>query len=90
MRKLNKPWTDEENARLIKAVDAGVSAARASAMFKRTIASVRSQARRLGKRFATIAELRKPIVDLERDQKVTTGSVPMKKSFQQRPAAKAK
>lgn len=90
MVRLTKPWTDEEKARLIKAIDSGASAARASAMFKRSIAGIRDQARRLGKRFPTVAEIRKSIIDLDRDKKVASSSVPMKKSSEQRQAAKAK
>ena len=80
MRRLSKAWTNQENRRLIEAIDAGVSAERVSVMFKRTTTSVRAQALKLGTRFPTILERKRTLK--EGEEPVTfSRSVPMKKSY---------
>ena len=80
MRKLTKTWSEEENRRLIEAIDAGVSAERAGVMFKRTTTSVRAQALKLDTRFPTILERKRALK--EGEEPVTfSRSVPMKKSY---------
>ena len=54
-----KPWTDEENGRLKDLVANNESVIKAAAIFKRKIASVRNQARKLGTPFSTMKEYRK-------------------------------
>ena len=80
MRKLTKTWSEEENHRLIEAIDAGVSAERAGVMFKRTTTSVRAQALKLGTRFPTILQRRRALKEIEETANVSR-SVPMKKPY---------
>jgi hypothetical protein len=47
-RNLNPPWTKEDDERLKNFVARGYSTVRASAALKRSIASVRNQARKIG------------------------------------------
>jgi hypothetical protein len=58
MRK-NTPWTDEDSERLKALVASGASVVRAAAVFNRTIASIRDQARKLGAPFPSLNESRK-------------------------------
>jgi serine/threonine-protein kinase RIO1 len=51
-------WTEEENDRLKAMVAKGVSIARASVAFQRSIISIRNQARKLGTPFPLTREVR--------------------------------
>ena len=51
MRKLVRPWMQEDDALLRRLVASGASAARASAMLKRTMANIKARARKLGTPF---------------------------------------
>ena len=57
-------WTDEENERLKALVAQGVSIIRAAAKFKRTIISVRIQARKIGSPFPPMKEFRKKFAEV--------------------------
>jgi GcrA cell cycle regulator len=64
LRKTNKnSWTDEANGRLKVMVAQGATVLRAAAAFRRTIASVRRQAHKLGTPFPPLREVRKKWVD---------------------------
>ena len=54
-------WTDADLKKLESLLDAGASAARASAALKRSIHSVNTQANKLGKRFISVREARKKL-----------------------------
>jgi hypothetical protein len=56
-------WTDEDNERLKALVAQGVSVIRAAATFKRSITSVRTQARKLGSPFPPMKQFRKKFAD---------------------------
>jgi GcrA cell cycle regulator len=58
-------WTDEENERLKTMVAGGATAVRAAAAFRRTIVSVRTQARKIGSPFPPIRALRRKWQDAE-------------------------
>jgi type IV secretory pathway protease TraF len=58
------PWTHQENHLLKAVVAQGVSIARASVAFKRTISAVRNQARKLGAPFPTMQEVRKKLAEV--------------------------
>jgi hypothetical protein len=58
-----KPWTDEENERLKALVAKDESVIKAAAIFRRSIANVRNQARKLGTPFSTMKEYRKKFGD---------------------------
>ena len=47
----NQLWTEEQQAKLRELAEAGISASRAAAKFKRSRSAVISQAQRLGIRF---------------------------------------
>jgi hypothetical protein len=56
-------WTEEDNERLKAFVHQGVSIFRAATAFKRSIISVRNQARRVGTPFPDLRIARKKPVD---------------------------
>jgi serine/threonine-protein kinase RIO1 len=62
-RRKKAAWTDQENERLKALVAQGVSIIRAAATFKRTILSVRTQARKIGSPFPPMKEYRKKFAD---------------------------
>jgi hypothetical protein len=51
-------WTEEDNERLKAMVAAGVSVARSAVAFRRSLVSVRNQARKLGTPFPYVREVR--------------------------------
>ena len=53
------PWTEADNERIREFVKNGVSILRAAAALKRTTATVRVRARKLGTPFPTMREVRK-------------------------------
>ena len=59
MEPIKGPWTEQDNERLLEMVGRGASAFRASAALKRSVPSVRGQARKLGSPFPSIRESRK-------------------------------
>jgi hypothetical protein len=60
---LKPSWTEADNERIRQFVKQGTSALRAAAALKRTIISVRAQARKIGTPFPTVNEARKKLVD---------------------------
>lgn len=58
-----KEWTAEENERLKAFVAKGVSIIKVAAALKRTTNSIRTQARKLGTPFPTMADYRKKFRD---------------------------
>jgi hypothetical protein len=58
VRRHKAVWTEENNERLKAMVAAGVSVARAAVAFKRSLVSVRNQARKLGTPFPHVREVR--------------------------------
>ena len=66
MRKLNRPWTDEDTALLKKLHASGASALRASLALKRNKQNVMIRARKLGIPFLSLRELKKRQADRER------------------------
>jgi hypothetical protein len=60
---LKSSWTEADNERIRQFVKQGTSAFRAAAALKRTIISVRAQARKIGTPFATVRDVRKKLVD---------------------------
>jgi hypothetical protein len=52
-------WTEADNERIRQFVKQGTSALRAAAALKRTIISVRAQARKIGTPFPTVRDVRK-------------------------------
>jgi hypothetical protein len=55
------PWTEADNERLKSLVTQGATIIRAAAALKRTMVSVRIQARKLGTPFPPIREFRKKL-----------------------------
>ena len=55
----NINWKPDDNQRLVEMVETGVTAARASVIFKRSITAVQNQARKLGKRFPTLNDAKR-------------------------------
>jgi hypothetical protein len=68
MKLRTAPWTDEQTERLKAYVAAGKSAFRAAAAFKRSIAGVRNQARKLGMPFPSVRAERKRLEDPSQPQ----------------------
>jgi hypothetical protein len=60
---LKPSWTEADNERIRQFVKQGISALRAAAALKRTIISVRAQARKIGAPFPTVREVRKKFAD---------------------------
>jgi hypothetical protein len=58
-----KNWTVEENDRLKALVAKGVSIIKVAAALQRTTSSIRTQARKLGTPFPTMADYRKKFRD---------------------------
>jgi hypothetical protein len=56
-------WTDKNNHLLQAMVKDGVSVARAAVVFKRSITSVRNQARKLGTPFPHVREVRQRLAE---------------------------
>ena len=56
-------WTDADNERIREFVIQGQSILRAAAALKRTIKSVRAQARKIGSPFPTVQEARKKFAE---------------------------
>ena len=56
---LSRPWTDEEIQKLIASSDAGMSKLRVASILRRSITSIETRARLLGKPFKTIYEAKK-------------------------------
>ena len=54
-------WTEDDLKKLNSLLEAGASAARASAVLKRSIRSVQQRARQLGKSFLSVSEPRKQL-----------------------------
>ncbi len=52
-------WSAEENEKLLQLVEKGQSPARVAGVFNRSMSSVQSQARRLGKPFPSLLERRR-------------------------------
>jgi serine/threonine-protein kinase RIO1 len=63
-----KPWTEEENNRLKAMVAQGVSIARAAVVFKRSLITVRTHARKLGTPFPHVREVRQKYADAPNDR----------------------
>ncbi len=55
----SKPWTEADNERIREFAKNGMSALRAAAALKRTMISVRNQARKIGCPFPTVRDVRK-------------------------------
>jgi len=63
MANKNRTWTAEDNERLKALAAANVSVIRAAAALKRSITSVRAQARKLGTPFPPLEDYRKKFQD---------------------------
>jgi hypothetical protein len=57
----NQAWTEDDSERLKALVASGASAARAAAIFDRSIDNIRQRARMLGAPFPTLKNLRKKL-----------------------------
>lgn len=55
----NLAWTDDDNRRLVEAVDGGVSPSRVAVRFNRSVATVQNQARKIGKPFPGLYAVRR-------------------------------
>ena len=76
VRKIIKPWTDEEISRLKKLQASGATVARASIALKRSKSYVREKARELGIPFATLRERKKRQASRETAERVAAGLSP--------------
>ena len=66
MRKLSRPWNDEDTELLKKLHAGGASAVRASVALKRSTPYVRARARELGIPFPTVRESKNRRMERER------------------------
>jgi hypothetical protein len=76
VRKIIKPWTDEEIARLKSLQASGATAARASVALKRSKSYVREKPRELGIPFATLRERKMRQASREAAERVAAGLSP--------------
>ena len=83
MKPLRKPSTDDDERRLIAALDEGLSPARTAVQLKRSKAAVDSKARLLGRTFKTICERRLEAMP-PKELSATPRSVPHLKPFTKR------
>ena len=73
MRKLARPWTEEDDALLRKLACSGASAMRASVAMKRSKSHLISRARELGVPFADVRVQRKMRARAEEEQRQREG-----------------
>jgi hypothetical protein len=66
VRKLTRPWSDEDTELLRKLHAAGASALRASIALKRGVPYIRARARELGFPFASVRERKKQQAEREK------------------------
>jgi hypothetical protein len=66
MRRLSRPWSDEDTELLKKLHAAGASALRASVALKRNKSRIMDKARKLGVPFASLRERKKQQAERER------------------------
>ena len=59
MQKLTKPWTDDDVRAIVTALDEGLSPERTSMRLKRSVKSIQSMARKMGRKFKTMKERRR-------------------------------
>jgi orotate phosphoribosyltransferase len=76
VRKIIKPWTDDEISRLRKLQASGATVARASIALKRSKSYIREKARELGTPFATLRERKKLQASREAAERVAAGLSP--------------
>ena len=73
MRKLVRPWTEEDDAQLRRLLASGASAARASVAMKRNMKDLRRRASKMGMPFPTLRLRRKRFAEAEAEQRQKEG-----------------
>ena len=73
MRKLTRPWTDDDTAHLQKLIASGASAMRASIVLKRNQEQIKIRARQLGTPFPNVYERRQLQARAEDEQRRREG-----------------
>ena len=73
MRKLVRPWTEEDDAQLQRLLASGATAARASVAMKRNMQQLRVRARKMGMAFPNLQLRKKMLAGAEAAQRHKEG-----------------